>query len=233
MSGGIGSFFGTTTAVIMGGGRAIAQIIPDVTIEETYEDGLAITMHPVEKGANVSDHAYLKPKTIEMRVGWSDSGKGEGTSSAQYKALLALQARREPFTVSTGKRLYQNMLVAGISVTTDQRTEHAVLASVRLQEVRIVSAQSTSAGAGDQAMPQKTAATVSLGTIQHGTVNWTPVGGQSTLALTGPDPNVSLPSDVGLARPAGPLLAGNVPTSWGPTGSTGTMAYSAPAQWSR
>jgi hypothetical protein len=56
-----------------------------------------------------------------------------------YKDLLALQASREPFTVITGKRVYKNMLIKNLSVTTEQDTENVLMFTADLQEVIIVS----------------------------------------------------------------------------------------------
>ncbi len=154
-------------ALIMRNREAIGSIIPDVVIEESYEDKLAITQHPVEKGATVSDHAYRQPRQVDMRIGWSDSsGKSTASSRDSYDALLSLQNEREPFTVFTGKRIFENMLVAGVSVTNDQKTKHAVLATVRLQEVIIVSVQKGGVQGALQSQPQKTAGTANMGQVQ-------------------------------------------------------------------
>lgn len=126
--------------------RQIDMIIPDVTIEEDHRDELIITDHPVETGSAISDHAFKRPVEVEMRCGWSDSTAGyEGYARSMYDALQALQKRREPFQVFTGKRIYQNMLIAGLAVVTDQYSEHTLMAVISLREVIIVS---TSGGSG-------------------------------------------------------------------------------------
>lgn len=151
-------------ALIMRNSERIGSIIPDVVVEETYEDRLAITQHPVESGATVSDHAYMQPRAVEMRIGWSDSSaKSTAASRDSYDALLALQKERKPFTVFTGKRIFENMLVSGVTVTNDHKTKHAVIASVRLQEVILVETKKSS---GSQAQPDKTAGVKSAGQVQ-------------------------------------------------------------------
>jgi hypothetical protein len=153
-----------TFALIMRNKEMIGSIIPDVVVEETYEDRLAITQHPVESGATVSDHAYMQPRTVEMRIGWSDStGRSVASSRDSYDALLGLQKEREPFTVFTGKRIFDNMLVAGVTVINDQKTKHAIIAAVRLQEVIIVGVKT---GAANQANPSKTQGTTNVGQAQ-------------------------------------------------------------------
>jgi hypothetical protein len=130
-----------TYALIYIGRSRIGGLIPDVVIEEVYEDQLAITEHPVEDGANVADHAYLRPKIVDMKVGWADyKSRRVGGSTEKYEALLKLQAVRQPLNVSTGKRVFKNMLIASISVTNDVKTKYVLLATVRLREVRISTA---------------------------------------------------------------------------------------------
>src|SRR3954468_22480651 len=129
------------TALIFTSRSRIGNVVPDCTIEETYDDRLQITTHPVEKGANVSDHAFLLPKGLEMRIGWADyKGGNVKWSSDNYEKLRSLQASLEPLDVSSEKRLYRNMLIQSIAVTNDQKMKHAVVATVRLIEVRFAGA---------------------------------------------------------------------------------------------
>ncbi len=53
--------------------NSIGGIQVDTTMEEHYEDTLEITEHPVEAGANISDHSYKRPMELVLRCGWSDS----------------------------------------------------------------------------------------------------------------------------------------------------------------
>ncbi len=53
--------------------RSIGAFTGYVAIEETHEDVLEITDHPVELGAKISDHAYKEPSSVIIRAGWSNS----------------------------------------------------------------------------------------------------------------------------------------------------------------
>lgn len=53
--------------------RKIGSIVANVTIDERHEDRLVITQHPVEQGAQISDHAYKMPASVVLRVAWSNS----------------------------------------------------------------------------------------------------------------------------------------------------------------
>jgi len=62
--------------------RNIAGYIPNVVLEERHEDRLAVTEHPVELGAAITDHSYKYPSELTMRVMWN-SGIGSVLSGVQ------------------------------------------------------------------------------------------------------------------------------------------------------
>lgn len=154
-------------ALITTGTRQIGTLIPDVVVREAQRDEMVITDHPVEIGAAISDHAFLRPVEVEMQIGWSDSTGGYvGYARDAYEELVALQRQREPFTVTTGSRRYTNMLISSIALQKDEKTEHISAVTVRMREVIIVSTQTTSAPKSAQANPAKTGATTDVGTRQ-------------------------------------------------------------------
>lgn len=147
--------------------RSIGGFTATVTIEEVGIDELAITEHPVQQGAAITDHAYNKPAEVSLSVMWSDE---DAPLAETYKKLLELQASREPFDLVTGKREYKNMLIASLRQTTDSQTENVLSLSLSLREVFITSVEAVSASASSasaasvpepekQANPGKTAAT--------------------------------------------------------------------------
>lgn len=178
---------GTIANVLLRDGRKLGAIIPNVVVEEVHTDTLTITDHPVEQGAPITDHAFKNPAELSMRIGWSssslaldsvvssvvDSVKAGKLTAPKiktvrdlYEDLLKLQASRKPFDVSTGKRLYKDMLIKSISTTTDASTENALVVSVVLRQVIIVQTKAAKLKAETQKNPAKTAPTVDRGTIQ-------------------------------------------------------------------
>ncbi|EOC8330781.1 phage baseplate protein, partial [Salmonella enterica subsp. enterica serovar Meleagridis] len=110
--------------------------------------------HPVEVGAAIADHAYKKPSEVVMEVGFAGGGSLLdfasnltatsllGLSPQQtYQEILDLQESRIPFDVVTGKRLYSNMLIRTLEVTTDRTTENVLSAVLTLREVLISQTQ--------------------------------------------------------------------------------------------
>lgn len=148
-------------------GRHLGGLTFAVVLEENHEDGLNITEHPVEQGATINDHAWIKPRTVTIRAGQSDCGQGEGASREIYDKLLELQRSREPFEIVTGKQLYKNMLLETLTVVTDATTEQALIISASCREVIIVQTQVTSVPPrARHKKPGKTGATTDKGQKQ-------------------------------------------------------------------
>lgn len=158
--------------------RKIGLIIPSVVVSEKHSDTLEITEHPVEIGAAVADHAYKRPSEVVMEVGFAGGGSlldfvdtssiglSLGLSPQEtYQELLDLQNSRIPFDVVTGKRLYSNMLIRALEVTTDKTTENVLSAVLTLREVLITQTQQiTVANKSDMKDGASTSAVSNAGT---------------------------------------------------------------------
>ncbi|WP_192072890.1 hypothetical protein IFU33_07850 [Pantoea agglomerans] len=165
--------------------RKIGLIIPDVVIAEKHQDVLEITEHPTEDDAPIADHAFKRPSELTMEVGFSGGGSlldvfdtssfgmGLGLSPREtYQQLLDLQASRVPFDVVTGKRIYSNMLIRVLDVTTDRTTENVLMATLTLKEALITSTQTISvANKSDMAQGVSTSAVQNTGTKSVKTAN--------------------------------------------------------------
>lgn len=179
-------------ALIQPGARAIGQIYADVTVEENHRDESVITRHPVEGGATIGDHAFDLPPLVEIRGGFSNSTAGYvGYVQQQYQALLALKASKRPFVLFTGKRRYKDMLIAGISVITDPRTENVLMFTAVCQHITIVRTQTSSSGSGGDAAPASNpsdqADPASTGSVSNsGNVEAQGVGSQAFAGAYGP-----------------------------------------------
>ncbi|MGG8284580.1 phage baseplate protein [Klebsiella sp. 141240] len=158
--------------------RRIGLIVPSVVVSEKHSDTLEITEHPVETGAPVSDHAYKRPSEVVMEVGFagggslldfidtSSQGLTLGLSPKEtYQQILDLQTSRIPFDVVTGKRLYSNMLIRAIEVTTDRTSENVLMAVLTLREVIITQTQQIAvADKADMKEGANTSAVINSGT---------------------------------------------------------------------
>lgn len=158
--------------------RRIGLIVPSVVVSEKHNDTLEITEHPVETGAPVSDHAYKRPSEVVMEVGFAGGGSmldfidtsslglTLGLSPKEtYQQILDLQSSRIPFDVVTGKRLYSNMLIRAIEVTTDRTSENVLMAVLTLREVIITQTQQIAvADKADMKEGANTSAVINSGT---------------------------------------------------------------------
>jgi hypothetical protein len=155
--------------------RNIGGFIADVTVEEVHTDLLEVTEHPVEQGAAVTDHAFVKPANLLIKAGWSNSSLQAGGDpnyvNDTYQNFLDLQASRQPFDIITGKRSYSNMLIVRLSTRTDDTTANALLLECECREIITVNTQTVTVPNANQATPTETG-----NTAQRGSVSPTPVG---------------------------------------------------------
>ncbi|WP_011298555.1 phage baseplate protein [Cupriavidus necator] len=161
--------------------KTIGTITIGATIEESHQDELQITEHPVEKGAEINDHAFKRQPEVVIKCGWSNSDlkalagslqaifEGGSLPSADYistvySQLLALQETRQPFDVVTSLRMYQDMLFKSLGVVKDQKTGQALMVTATLKQIRIVQTQVTTLPPREnQADPAATAETQNTG----------------------------------------------------------------------
>lgn len=161
----------------------IGPIEIQATLDEVLSDSLQLTEHPVESGAAITDHAYMRPFEVVLHCGWTNSSirslagtvsatvSGGGLSNFDYvggiySQLQALQQSRERFDITTSKRKYTDMLITGLRVTNDVRTSESLMVSVTCRQVIIVSTRATTLPPmGSQANPANTAEVVKLGVL--------------------------------------------------------------------
>lgn len=120
------------------------KLIFDAIFSTNHTSRLNITEHPVQTGANVSDHAFKEADVLTFQIGMSDvmeshvMGQFAGSDSRSVDAYLKikeLQAQRLPIIVSTKFGIYNNMMIETISADDDSTTTHALKATVVLKEL--------------------------------------------------------------------------------------------------
>lgn len=168
------------------GSRRIGLMVPSVVVSEKHTDMLEITEHPVERptsaGAGfIADHAYRRPSEVVMEIGFAGGGslvdfydtRNIGLSTPLnsmgpkevYAELLNMQQDKQLLDVTTGKRLYKNMLIRSLEVTTDRTTENVLSATVTLREVIITQTKSIKvADKADMKYGVNTSAVINTGT---------------------------------------------------------------------
>ncbi|MFX8535312.1 phage baseplate protein, partial [Acinetobacter baumannii] len=86
-----------------------------------------------------------------------------------YQGLQALQGQR--LIISTGKRLYTDMLIKSLKNVTDETSENALMIDMVFKKVFIVSTKETLVSIADQKNPEVTSDVVDSGTKQLKQVN--------------------------------------------------------------
>jgi len=83
-----------------------------------------------------------------------------------YNSLLDLYYSRGLFTLHTGKRDYQNMLIYGLSTETDNTTENSLLITVECMQIIVVDTQTAPLPAAQVANPKDNASLFTSGSAQ-------------------------------------------------------------------
>lgn len=148
---------------------ATTHYVFDAVIRAHHNQSLQITEHPIQVGANISDHAYLMPFRLSLEIGVSDAmdayaaGMWSGSQSksvAAYQTLLALQAARVFITVSTRLKTYTNMMIESISPEEDLRTVASLRATITFKQVFTVAVALQEVSARPNSTDQTQLATV-------------------------------------------------------------------------
>lgn len=150
-----------TLSSLFSTGRKIGDISVNVVVNESTNDTLTITKQPVQMGASITDHAYLEPTTFNTTILFEDNLT---TSLSQiYENLLTLQKTKTPFSIVTPKRVYTDMLMATLSMTTDKNTENCLAINASFQQIIIVSVTTATVPRIRQKNPAVTGGTQNTG----------------------------------------------------------------------
>jgi len=128
--------------------RAIGPIPLDCILSEQHSAEIEITGNPIETGAEVNDHAYVKPKQVTLEV-------ADSNAALMYNILVRFQESRIPFYLVTGLTIYKDMLIQAIDATRDKDMSTVLRATVICRQVIIVSTASAPAGGGGAASAQQ------------------------------------------------------------------------------
>ncbi len=141
----------------------------DAIIREEHTSTIRKTEHPVQTGANITDHAYNLPAQLVMEIGMSDVmdslvpgqySDGPTKSISAYQTLLKLQHARLPLEVLTRLNYYQNMLIEEINAPDDYKTQFGLRCIIRFGEIFVVEVAKTTVSARPQASSQTQKGTV-------------------------------------------------------------------------
>ncbi len=116
----------------------------DAVLRADHDQELTPTQHPVQTGANLVDHAFLRPARVTLEIGMSDVldryASGSYTSNASksvsaFQVLENLQQMRIPLTVQTRLKTYYNMLIQSIRAIDTKETRYGLRAYVTFIQI--------------------------------------------------------------------------------------------------
>lgn len=133
-----------------------------VNISQTH--GLHTTSHPVQAGANITDHAYEEPIHISASIIVSDAYTADDTkrdaqlflsngatkSIGAFNVLRQMQSERRLLKVVTKYGSYKNMLLTSLTVNTGYKNLYNMIADVELDEIIIASEKTVQVTARNQ-----------------------------------------------------------------------------------
>lgn len=132
----------------------IAGYPVDVAVSEDHSFDSEVTEHPVERGADVADHVRARPITLTIEGLVSDDPIGTvrdqrlasaggsiehaPPSDDAFALLLSVRDAREPVTIVTSLRTYEDMVLTSLSVPRGARTGHALRFMATFVQVQLV-----------------------------------------------------------------------------------------------
>ncbi len=139
--------------------RSLGGIQLDGIVEEAHQNTIRVTQNPVETGVDITDHAIVMPKKLNITAMVTDTPLGTaafaqiidtitglfGTSTSAnitrsqqaYNALVALQEAREPISITTRLVTYNDMLITDVSVSQDKDTSRSIVLNISTEQVII------------------------------------------------------------------------------------------------
>jgi hypothetical protein len=158
----------------------IGSITTQVTLNETTTDTLTVTNQPVQQGASIADHAYQEPTVFGCTIYQQQVSNAIGivtqTLSQIYQQFQNLQSSLTPFSIVTPKRIYNNMLMISLGMTTDKATENILALHLSFKQVILVSVSTTLVVRSNLKNPGSNSPTQNAGTKQS--AFFTAFGGQ-------------------------------------------------------
>ena len=130
----------------------IDGFVLDVMVSEEHSFDSMVTRHPVEKGADVTDHIRDEPITVRVEglvtdtpIGTMTSVRGPNDlpSDDAFNRLLAIRAAKRPVTIETSLRRYENMGLERFSVPKDKDTGDALRFSAFFVQLELVTNERT------------------------------------------------------------------------------------------
>lgn len=145
-------------------GQAFTYVF-DAVFRNEHDQSMTPTKHPVQTGANITDHVFVNPATLNMEIGMSDvmdsftagmwGAAGSSKSVSAYQKLLTLELARVAVTIQTRLNTYQSMVLVQLKPVEDYKTRHSLRCMIRWEQIFVASITNV----GHSTQPQTTDST--------------------------------------------------------------------------
>lgn len=127
--------------------KSIGGIEIDAFVTENHKRSCVATEYPVEDGSVFTDHIHVNPDTLSITgvVGSSKIANQEGGFTRVfdvYQELSDLIDKKEPVTIVTGLKVYDNMVLENFSVDRDKSTGSSLNFSLDARQIKVIQTQS-------------------------------------------------------------------------------------------
>lgn len=142
----------------------LATVTFDVSENETHKSTAKVTDHPIEEGANISDHVVVGPDLLTL-VAWVSNTPianeaelavlSPQRAEEAYETLRLMKNAGTTCKVLTTLRAYTSMVITSISVPRNAPLGDAINVTVELQEIRTATSETIAAAAPRDARGSK------------------------------------------------------------------------------
>jgi hypothetical protein len=124
--------------------------VVDAIPEENHQVSVGTTDYPIETGATLTDHAFIKPTQLTLQGYVSDILVGRFTTivtpfrdrEAWERIILQIQ-KRELVSVVTLLTTYNNMVIEDVTTSKDISSGRSLIFTMRLKQLLIADTQTT------------------------------------------------------------------------------------------
>lgn len=217
VDGSAGTFTMSVTKVLPPPNAAPQLYVFDAVFRVSHSQPLTITQNPIQTGANITDHAFLRPARVTMGIGMSDvmdsyaPGMWVGNSSksvSAFQVLDSLRAARIPLTVTTRLKTYTNMLIEDIRVDDSIKTLYGLSAVVEFQQIFVANVATQGVSARTQTTDSSALGAVQPNQPSAGIV----ANNQLPSATTGIPSSPTIQANQGTVNGAGTWSSNNTST---------------------
>ncbi len=133
----------------------LVHLVLDCTVNERHSAKARATRHPVEEGADISDHIHHEPDELTLEGVISNTPAIDPISlltnmdplraDTAYQVLLELVADGTPVRICTSLREYDNMVLESLEIPRSANQTNGVNFTLTARSIRTVSTKTVAA----------------------------------------------------------------------------------------